>query len=305
MITDSSYSNQTAAARDTSSTSGLPSIEHYIKKIFLVSDNDAYNRLYEFTGQQTLNESLWKKGYKDVRITRRFVPMTEDENRHTNSIRFYNQDQLIYQQSAVTSEIVFNYPSPVLIGRAHYDRNDSLINKPMDFTKHNNLPLEDLHKMLQSVIFPESVPKKQRFKLTPDDYRFLYHYMSACPSSFSKPKYDTAEFFDSYTKFFYKAGKQKIPSSVHIFNKPGWSYGFLTDAAYVIDSSKGIEFMLSAVIYVNSDGILNDNRYEYESVGYPFFNEIYRIIAAYEAGRNRKYPAGWRDVFSANEKKDQ
>ena len=29
--------------------------------------------------------------------------------------------------------------------------------------------------------------------------------------------------------------------------------------------------MLSGSIYVNSDGILNDNRYEYIEIGYPFF----------------------------------
>jgi hypothetical protein len=208
---------------------------------------------------------------------------------------------LIYQQPAASSQIVFNFPPPVLIGHSHYDRNDSLLKKPMDFTKHNNLPLEDLQRMLQSVIFPESVSKKQRFKLKQDDFRFLYQYMSAYPSSSSKPKYDTTEFFDSYTKFFYKTGKQKIPSSVRIFNKPGWSYGFLTDAAYVIDSAKGIEFMLSAVIYVNRDGVLNDNRYEYETVGYPFFNELYRIISAYEAERKRKYPAGGKEFFTENE----
>jgi len=38
----------------------LPSIAQYIKKIFLVSDNDAFNRLYEFLGQHYLNERLWE-----------------------------------------------------------------------------------------------------------------------------------------------------------------------------------------------------------------------------------------------------
>jgi hypothetical protein len=61
-----------------------------------------------------------------------------------------------------------------LTGNAHYNRYDSLIHSPMDFTKHNNLPLEDLRQMLQSVLFPESVPAKQRFNLTDDDRRFLF-----------------------------------------------------------------------------------------------------------------------------------
>ncbi len=287
MITDSSFSGQSFVSTDTSSKSGLPSIAQYIKKIFLNSDNDAYNRLYEFTGQQTLNESFRKKGYTDVRITRRFVSMTAEENKHTNAIRFVKNNQLIYSQPASYSGFNFDFSRKILIGRGHWNRNDSLIKEPMDFTTHNNLPLEDLQKMLQSVLFPKSVSKTQRFHLTDDDYRLLYHYMSAYPSESKFPNYDTSEYFDSYTKFFYKTGKQKIPEHIRIFNKTGWSYGFLTDASYVVDFKNKVEFMLSAVIYVNTDGILNDNKYEYESIGYPFFNQIYKVIYEYELERKK------------------
>jgi hypothetical protein len=44
--------------------------------------------LYEFDGQETLNSLLWKKGYPDTRIVRRFVTATEEQNRHTNAISF-------------------------------------------------------------------------------------------------------------------------------------------------------------------------------------------------------------------------
>jgi hypothetical protein len=47
--------------------------------------------------------------------------------------------------------------------------------------------------------------------------------------------------------------------------------------------------MMSAVIYVNRDGILNDDKYEYKEIGYPFFKEIGEIIYAYDKNRNRKY----------------
>lgn len=290
MLTDSSYERQTVVLTDTSSADGLPSIAQYIRKIFLVSDNDAYNRLYEFNGQQTMNEKLWEKGYKDVRITRRFVTMSEEQNRHTNAIRFIENGQLIYQQPPAYSTAAFDFSKKILIGRAHYNREDSLINAPMDFTPHNNLPLEDLQKMLQSVLFPRSVSKSKRFDLTDDDYRFLYQYMSELPSESKHPKYDTTEFFDSYTKFFFfKAGKEKIPQYIRSFNKPGWSYGFLTDVAYIVDFKNNVEFMLSAVIYVNKDGVLNDDKYEYEETGYPFFKEVGTILYNYELKRYRKY----------------
>ena len=290
MLFDSSYTAQSAVLKDTSSENNNPSIAQYIKKIFLVSDNDAYNRLYEFDGQQTLNQKLWQKGYTDVRIVRRFVTMTEEENRHTNSLRFIRNGKIMYEQPAAYSTIPFNYSKQILIGKAHYNRYDSLIQLPMDFTKHNNFPLEDLQHMLQSVLFPESVSPKQRFHLTKEDQQFLYQYMSELPSESHYPNYDTTEFFDSYTKFFlFKAGKQKIPPYIRIFNKPGWSYGYLTDSEYIVDFKNNIEYMLSAVIYVNSDGILNDDKYEYNETGYPFFKEVGDIMYEYDKNRRRKY----------------
>lgn len=87
---DSAFSHQTGVTIDSTSENKLPSIAHFIKKIFLVSDNDAFNRLYEFLGQQYLNETLWKKGFGDVKIIRRLeTAMTPEENRVTNPFTFY------------------------------------------------------------------------------------------------------------------------------------------------------------------------------------------------------------------------
>jgi hypothetical protein len=290
MLTDSSYERQKKVWTDSTAGNGFPSIAQYIKRIFLISDNDAYNRLYEFDGQQTLNEKLWQKGYKDYRITRRFVAMNEDQNRHTNAIRFENEGKLVYEQAPAYNPFPFDFSKKILIGRAHYNSNDSLIYAPMDFTTHNNAPLEDLEKMLQSVIFPSSVSKKQRFNISKEDRQFLLQYMSELPSESKHPKYDTAEYFDSYTKFFFfRSGKQKLPAYIRSFNKTGWSYGFLTDVAYIVDFKNHVEFMLSGTIYVNSDGILNDDKYDYEEIGYPFFREVGNIIYHYELNRNRKF----------------
>jgi hypothetical protein len=290
MLTDSGYEKQTAAWVDSTAENGLPSLAHYIKKVFLVSDNEAYNRLYEFVGQELLNKRLWEMGYHRTRIVRRFVTMTEDQNRHTNPIRFIKDGKLIYQQPALYNTLPFDFSRKVLIGNAHYNREDSLIHEPMDFTTHNNFPLEDMQQVLQAALFPRSVPAAKRFRISENDYRFLLEYMAKLPSQSDYPRYDTSEFFDSYTKFFlFKAGRSKIPEYIQDFNKTGWSYGFLTDVAYIRDTLNKVEFMLSGTIYTNRDGILNDDKYEYEETGYPFFKKTGEIIYNYELSRKRKY----------------
>jgi hypothetical protein len=50
-----------------------------------------------------------------------------------------------------------------------------------------------------------------------------------------------------------------------------------------------VEFMLSGTIYVNSDAVLNDDKYDYDEIGYPFFRETGEILYQYELNRTRKY----------------
>ncbi len=290
LLYDSSYSGQTAEYNDSTSENKLPSIAHFIKKAFLVSDNDAYNRLYQFSGQQTINSTLHNKGYKDVRITRQFMGFTPDQNRHTNQVRFMNDDgSPLYLQPPAYNIDSFYFPHEIKIGKAHFNRNDSLINEPIDFTMHNNISLQDIQQILQSVLFPSFVPARQRFDLADDDYRFLYRYLSQFPSETNYPKYDTAEYYDSYVKFFFREDSRRLPDDVRVFNKVGWSYGFLTDVSYIVDFENRIEFMLSGTIYVNSDEVLNDNKYDYDEIGYPFLYQLGQTMYQYELKRSRKY----------------
>ena len=286
---DSNYPWQTPVYHDSSSENGLPSIAHYIRKAFLVSDNDAYNRMYQFVGQQAINDSLHSKGYTSARITRQFLGVTAENNRYTNSIRFMDDHgHVIYTQPPAYNPDSFYFGKPVKMGRAYLDSRDSLINEPIDFTQANNLPLEYLQQILQSVMFPESVEKQHRFNLSKDDYRFLYQYLSQYPSETNYPKYDSGEYYDSYVKFFFR-GNHQMPSYIRVFNKVGWAYGFLIDVSYVADFKNKIEYMLTATVYVNSDGILNDDKYDYDDTGWPFMEELGNTIYQYELKRIRKY----------------
>lgn len=79
-----------------------------------------------------------------------------------------------------------------------------------------------------------------------------------------------------------------MPPNVRIFNKVGWAYGFLTDVSYIVDFDTGVEFFLAATIHVNADGIYNDDNYEYETVGLPFFSNLGQVAYDFEKKRKRK-----------------
>lgn len=302
---DSSYTRQTIAYTDSTSANGLPSIANYIKRAFLISENDPYNRMYQFVGQQTIHRSLYSKGYTGVRISRQFMGFTPEQNRHSNQVRFLDANgKTIYLQPAAYNTDSIDFSRTILVGKAHMNRDDSLIQAPFDFTVHNNLSLLNLQQMLQSVLFPNSVPKQQRFRLTKDDYRFLYRWLSQYPSETDYPKYDTSKFYDSYVKFFFQDSTHRMPSHVRVFNKVGWSYGFLTDVSYVMDTKNKVEYMLAATLYVNSDGIVNDGKYDYDNVGHPFFYQLGQTIYQYELNRPRTYKPNFSALEVKYDKRD-
>ena len=287
---DSNYMGQKPLIRDSTSETGFPSIGNFIKRAFLISENDPYNRMYQFMGQEAINKSLHQKGYKRLRITRQFMGFNEEQNRHTNPIKFLTDDgKPVFEQAAAYNTIPFDFNRQFLLGKGYLNKNDSLINEPFDFTKHNYIPLEDFQQMLQSVLFPLSVPEKQRFDLEKNDRDFLLRYLSQYPSETSYPKYNDSIFYNTYVKFFFLDSTHSMPSNVRVFNKVGWAYGFLTDVSYVIDLKNKIEYMLAATIYVNKDEILNDDKYEFESVGQPFLNEAGKAFYNYELKRDRKF----------------
>ncbi len=290
MLTDSAWLKQYAVTNDSTAENYNASIAHYIKKIFMVSDNEANNRLYEFLGQEYLNNSLAILGYKEAQILHRLgVSYPEDVNRHTNPIRFVDKNnKLVYSQAPQVSKLKYLKRND-LLGKAYY-KNDSLINQPFDFSIKNRLHLDDLNDMMLKVIFPEVYPANKRFNLTKEDYRFLLKYMSQMPTESIFPKYDTTEFYDTYCKFLmYGSEKGTIPKNIRIFNKVGDAYGFLTDIAYIVDFEKNIEFALSATIYVNADETFNDDKYEYETVGLPFMKNLGQEIYQYELKRERQF----------------
>lgn len=302
MISGAGTPPQTPVTQDETSATGLPSMAHYIRKLFIVSDNDAFNRLYEYLGQEYLTRRLWEKGYTDARILHRLsAPGFDAEtNRYTNPVSFYEppksgqsweQSKLLFHQGEVYSRVKSTLKlRDEQQGKGYINSAGEQVNEPFDFSGRNYISLRHLHDIVQAVMFPEDVAAERRFRLSADDQKFVWKCMSELPRESDYPKYPEKDYPDGYVKFLmFGNTKERIPDHIRIFNKVGNAYGYLADAAYFVDFNNGVEFLLAATIHINENQIFNDGVYEYDQIGYPFLANLGRAIYEHELKRKKKH----------------
>ncbi len=282
--------NHPIALEDSTALSGTLSIAHLIKKIFLVSDNDAYNYLFDFLGTDYINSQLRDKGLKETSIHHKFL-FGADNNTTWEYYFLHEQDTLYKQQSIHAKELISNGNLKKMIKGAGYLDGNELVNEPFDFSKKNRISIQDLEGILKRIVFPEIFDSDERFDLLEEDYEFLQYWMSRNTLESNDPDYSSdPDLYDSYVKFFiYGDQKGTMTDEVRIFNKVGDAYGTLTETAYIQDRASAIEFLLTATVHVNENQIFNDNIYEYDSIGFPFIAGLGRAILNYERnGVNQK-----------------
>ena len=101
---------------------------------------------------------------------------------------------------------------------------------------------------------------------------------------------DTDKLLCAYCKFLmYGGNARSIAPNIRIFNKVGDAYGYLIDNAYIVDFEHNVEFMLSVVINTNTDEVYNDEKYEYESLGFPFLKKLGNLIYQHELKRHKEF----------------
>jgi hypothetical protein len=254
-----------------------------ISKVFAVSDNLANNRMLELLGQDAINTSLTDKGIGPVRISHRLGYHSDDLK--TKPLIIYLNDST----TGISVPSINTAAKPLQLGRIKkgigYYEDNALANDPFDFSLKNYYPITSQHEVLKRVVFPNEFDTKERFDLSEEQHDFLLESMHTLPRNAG---YNSTKYYDGYCKFFlYGDTRKTIPDHIKIYNKVGFAYGTLTDCGYIVDSNHNVDFLLTASILVNKDGIFNDNVYEYEGVGIPFLAALGREIHTLEIERNK------------------
>lgn len=254
-------------------------LQRTLTRIFTISENPPFNRLYDFLGVDAMNERLNALGYPTARLISRMSAPVVDNNRTRAGMVLNAQDVPVYEfAERVGKQRVFAY-GEALIGKGFLKDSGELIDGPHDFSKTNYISLTDSQQMLKAIVDPASVPAQQRWAIPEAMREQVLKIMALMPRQSTDPIYPEAEYPDGYGRFFLLGdAKTRKPESLTLIGKVGEAYGYLTDVEYISDTGSAWECFLSANIYVNADGIFNDDQYEYETIGYPFLAALGRAV---------------------------
>jgi beta-lactamase class A len=254
-------------------TAQFESIARSLQRMLIVSDNGAFNRLYEFVGGDHVARELRALGFVRAHIQARLGACTPADNSQGRGFQLLDEKGILRLESVYQPAIrVYAVQPAPLVGNGYLDFSDQLVQAPKDFSKSNHWQLGYSHQLLQAIAGVHAHPMFSR--LSPENQAFLRTTMATLPR---EAGFEEKDYPDAWGKFLVHGdSKERLPAGLRIANKIGEAYGFLTDTAWLDDAAH--QCVLSATIYVNSDGILNDDKYEYDQVGLPFLAQLGRSV---------------------------
>ncbi|GAB4202385.1 MAG: hypothetical protein Fur0023_08240 [Bacteroidia bacterium] len=268
-----------------------PHLKKWIKRMLIVSDNTAYTHTYDYLNCRTLHTYLKHYGFEKARIQHKFISKCiNDSTYYTPSVYVLNDNNdtlyIQYADSACkfqSSEK--NYTVGYTVKKIKKRKKVIRRKESKTFVKHNDWPLAYSHQLMKYLIFDKSL---KILSLNDAHRDSLIRFMGAYPREYPDLMVNTNDYYDTWKKFFIYGGKYKTiqQDTLRNINIIGRAYGFLSETAYIVDFKNGVDFILSASIYVNPNNIM-DGKYDYEKA-YQLFYHISQRLYEYEKKYNSK-----------------
>lgn len=258
---------------------GVITIGQEIRKMQVVSDNGAFNRLYDFVGHEAMNTSLVPLGFASLRIGHRLSTReTAEQHRHTPAMELRPKGGEIVEIAARTSDYVpASHGVPgTLVGEA-VKIDGVVVPGPKEFEGRNGVLLCDMQRLTIGLVMPERGPD---LGLSASDREFLVATMTLDPKASKNPVFTSPAETEDRFKPMLPGLLRVVPRSrVRYVNKAGKAFGFHVENAYVEDLTSGRAFFVAATVYANRDGVLDDDRYDYADVTEPFYAHLGELLA--------------------------
>lgn len=254
-----------------------------LRAMCVVSDNLAYNALYELLGSDAIHRRLGELGLGDCRIAARLGCGGANRPGKLAARVLDAAGKTLWDSPRNASEQPQLFPfGRALKGRAWMEGGKQ-IDGAHDFSDSNFMPLPDVHRMMLELASGQPLGDAPAFALCPAARALLAQIMALTPRACPDPVYAPDQFADDHAKWLIPLdGAGHLPKGLSIASKNAMSYGYIGDSAFIVDQARDVAFGLTAMVFVDRDGVLNDGNYAYDEIGRPFLRELGAAVLAHE-----------------------
>jgi hypothetical protein len=293
---------------DSGESQGKITIWHEIKKMQLISSNEAFNHLFNISNHDFLHQKL-NPVFPSLRINHRLNTFeTQKECLKTPKIEIY-QGKNKYTIPEHQSDLLFTpyqyTNTDFSMGVGYYDpKQKKKIDGAYSFAEKNGVTFEDFQKLSIGIYFFEYWKKKYQFidaKITDIEFKALFELlnpiqnhlddlkkiMSLDPLQSNNPVYKDPAFTENRFKPMIQGILSVIQKDQRInlnyFNKAGKAMGSHMDNAVIeYHTSKKKKILLVTVgAFVGVHAVINGNDYPYQKYSSPLFYQTGIAIGKY------------------------
>ncbi len=259
-------------------------IAHETWKSLIVSDNFSANRMLAVVGHRELHETLWSLGLKSTRVHSGFATGAElDPAKLSPRIEIEGAPEIPPRKS--TLDLPPTDAKDLAIGDAAIV-DGRRVPGPLSFAEKNAMKLRELQDTLVRIMRPELLPPgSPKDAATKEGLEYLRQTLGTLPSQSGIAGYDRNVVAD-YTLIPFLRGIERVRprAKFQIFSKVGQAFGFLVANAYVVEKDTGRAFFLTATIYANPDGTMNDDKYAWDTIAFPVLADVGEVFARHAFG---------------------
>lgn len=246
-------------------------LDALMQSMLVVSDNLAYNALYELLGSDAIHARLRELGFPEIRMaTRLGCPQPRSPGKLAARLRDAT-GAVVWESPAQPQESFQRFPhGNARAGRAWAEAG-RVIPGAHDFSDSNFIPLADVHRM--TLAFGGGIGL--RFELSAGTRRWLAETLSLVPRQAASLSAEQRALPDDQSKWLLPLdARGRFLPQLRIHSKNAQSYGWIGDSAFIADESAGRACALTVLVFVDRDGVLNDGAYDYAGTGRPFLREV-------------------------------
>jgi hypothetical protein len=251
-------------------------------RALIVSDNFSANRLIGFVGHRELHETLWGLGLPSTRVHSGFATGAEiDDAEVSPRIEVTQEGAVVTDVAARKSTLVLpaTNATGLEIGEAVVV-DGRRVPGALSFAKKNAIRLTELQDTLVRIMRPELLPKGAAPGVaSQEDMAYLRQALGTLPSESGLAGFDRNVVMDYQLSPFLR-GLERVRARGRflLYSKVGQAFGFLVANAYVVDKETGRSFFLTACVFANPDGTMNDDRYAYDTISFPALADVAEAI---------------------------